>query len=221
MEDRDELLPAEQKGLQRIEQNDGGGFKVACFVFIGLAVLCIWLNMTLDGTGDEYGGGRINWPVVAGSIIFAAICGAVWRSKADKSTRDAKEYLEKVREGKRSAAIVRSAWEDRIYEYVRKALPDYEIVRNDRSVIPSQTNDGRFLEIDIYIPKLKLGIEANGTAFHDKERFMRGGGPERYKTKYCQSHGIELIHVWDDSSIAEIQERISNEINDRCYRVLT
>lgn len=215
MENSDLLLPNEMRELTRIQQNDGNGFKIACFIFIGLAIFCIWLNMTIDSAGAEYGGGRINWPVVITSTLVAVVCGVAWKSKADKSEKEAQEYLKRVIERKDSAKIVRSAWENRIYEYVRAKLPNYEIIRNDRTIIPSKSNNGQYLEIDIYVPKLKFGIEANGTAFHDKERFLRGMGPEQYKTEYCRSHGIKLIHVWDDSSFSEIQTKISNVIEDR------
>lgn len=64
---------------------------------------------------------------------------------------------------------------------------DGEIVPNDKTVLNG-------LEIDVYLPELKLGIELNGDRFHS-DLYK----PKNYhlsKTKECNEKGIQLIHIW-------------------------
>lgn len=53
------------------------------------------------------------------------------------------------------------------------------------------------LQLDIYLPQQKIGIEFNGTFYHCIER----GIDLNYhlnKTKKCEEQGIKLIHIWED-----------------------
>ena len=52
------------------------------------------------------------------------------------------------------------------------------------------------LEIDIYLPKIKLGFEFNGLYWHS-EKFK----DKKYhinKTNYYKEKGIKIIHIWED-----------------------
>jgi hypothetical protein len=51
------------------------------------------------------------------------------------------------------------------------------------------------LEIDIFIPSLKLGIEYNGIFRHDENHKDRTY--HLNKTKFFSEKGIDIIHVWD------------------------
>ena len=75
------------------------------------------------------------------------------------------------------------------YQFIR-SLTDCEIIRNSRKIISP-------LELDIYIPDMKLAFEFNGNYWHSINR----GSPIRYhsyKTKDCEKKGIRLIHIWED-----------------------
>ena len=63
------------------------------------------------------------------------------------------------------------------------------IVLNSKSIISP-------LELDIYIPDLKLAFEFNGLYWHSelyKDRLYH-----KNKTDICKNKGIQLIHIWED-----------------------
>lgn len=82
-------------------------------------------------------------------------------------------------------------------------------------------------EIDIYIPKLNLGIEVNGIFSHNSTRnfaaYYHGGKdapkPKDYhlnKTLKAQQNGIELIHIWEheplkSEGLAFLKKRLQNK----------
>ena len=67
------------------------------------------------------------------------------------------------------------------------------------------------LEIDIYLPELKLGFEFNGLYWHSeefKERWYHIN-----KTKYFENKGIRIVHIWEDDWVYKkeiIKSQISN-----------
>nr|DAX54017.1 MAG TPA: endonuclease-like protein [Caudoviricetes sp.] len=70
-------------------------------------------------------------------------------------------------------------------------------IKNDRTIISP-------LEIDIFIPDKKIGIEVNGNFWHSEF----GGKDKNYhinKSKLCEEKGIKLIHIFEDE--------IENEFN--------
>lgn len=62
------------------------------------------------------------------------------------------------------------------------------ILTNDRSIISPQ-------ELDIYIPKLNLAIECNGSYWHSSK--YRHKNYHLEKTIDCESKGVVLLHVFD------------------------
>ena len=62
------------------------------------------------------------------------------------------------------------------------------IIKKSRSIIFP-------LELDIYIPELKLAIEVNGDYWHQAEH--KDKGYHINKTNLCESKGIRLIHIWE------------------------
>ena len=117
--------------------------------------------------------------------------------------------------------VVRSTWEESIEEYIRRSYPELRIESNNRSIIPSRNTRSSYLEIDIFIPELSLGIEANGETYHDREKYRDDRrnstqySDEMYKKNYCKSVGIKLIHVWSSQDMATIQRKISHAIERR------
>lgn len=70
-----------------------------------------------------------------------------------------------------------------------------------------KSENGRNLELDIYISEYKLAIEVNGLYWHSIEHMLSSktynaaGGKENYhlmKTKVCGENGIQLIHLFED-----------------------
>jgi hypothetical protein len=79
----------------------------------------------------------------------------------------------------------RSIKEEMIYNYI-SSIYSGEIIQSYR--------DG--LEIDIYLPDLKIGFEFNGLYWHSEERKSKYYHLE--KTKYFKERGIRIIHIWED-----------------------
>jgi hypothetical protein len=52
------------------------------------------------------------------------------------------------------------------------------------------------LEIDIYLPELKLGFEFNGLYWHSEE--YKDRNYHLNKTNYFKNKGIRIIHIWED-----------------------
>jgi hypothetical protein len=108
-----------------------------------------------------------------------------------------------------------SVAEVKFVKILKELYPQYEIVQTfvnwckDPLVkVPSR------YEIDCYFPELKLGIEFNGTYWHNKENQWK----EELKTKRALESGIKLIHIWEDdwnNNKAECIENIKEIINDR------
>lgn len=67
-------------------------------------------------------------------------------------------------------------------------------------------------EIDVYLPELKLGFEYNGIRWHS-EAVQKPKNYHKEKTELFESHGIHLIHIYEDDAIYKkdiIESRIKN-----------
>ncbi len=82
-----------------------------------------------------------------------------------------------------------SSVEGQVFEYVISICPD--AVRGERTLL------GGKMEIDIYVPSLKVGIEFNGIEWHCDKR-GKDLNAHQYKTNVAKSRGIRLVHVWSD-----------------------
>ncbi len=70
-------------------------------------------------------------------------------------------------------------------------LSDYvsqEVIYNDRKTLHG-------LEIDIYYPDIKFGIEYQGNYWHVKPDIKER---DSMKRRMCKEYGIELVEVWED-----------------------
>jgi hypothetical protein len=72
-----------------------------------------------------------------------------------------------------------------LLEYI-KSIYSGEIIKSYR--------DG--LEIDIYLPQLKLGFEFNGLYWHSDK--FKDKNYHLEKTNYFKSKNIRIIHIWED-----------------------
>jgi hypothetical protein len=90
--------------------------------------------------------------------------------------------------------------EKELYEFI-KSIYKEEIIKSYR--------DG--LEIDIYLPELKLGFEFNGLYWHSEE--WKNNDYHINKTKYFKEKGIRIIHIWEDDWVNKksiIESQIKN-----------
>lgn len=78
--------------------------------------------------------------------------------------------------------------EQAFFYYIRKVFPD--AVNRYADIF-----DGS-MELDIYIPSIKLGIEYDGEAWHRKDKKER----EARKYRICQEHGIRLLRLKEKRS---------------------
>jgi hypothetical protein len=75
--------------------------------------------------------------------------------------------------------------EKELFEFI-KSNYDKEIIQSYR--------DG--LEIDVYLPNLKIGFEFNGLYWHSDE--YKDKNYHLNKTNYFNTKGIRIIHIWED-----------------------
>lgn len=99
----------------------------------------------------------------------------------------------------------------------RKSVPEKEVCsfvhKNTRRDVKENFRGdfmGR-LELDIYIPSLSLGIEFNGSYWHDEGRGL--GIRERHNEKKirCEKAGVRLAVIWEDDWYNH-KERIKKEL---------
>ena len=82
----------------------------------------------------------------------------------------------------------KSIKEKELFEFI-ESIYDDKIIQSYR--------DG--LEIDIYLPELKLGFEFNGLYWHSEKFKNRTYHID--KTNFFKSKGIRIIHIWEDDWI--------------------
>ena len=91
-------------------------------------------------------------------------------------------------------------------DVVKQIIPNEIIIENDRNqIINSKTN--QFLELDIYIPKLKKAIEFNGEYWHDNEYSKYKDGQKQIQ---CKEKDIDLIVILYQDWIDNRKEQIDN-----------
>ncbi len=97
-----------------------------------------------------------------------------------------KKYNFKIRKTSKN-----SLPQKQIYEFI-KSIYDGEIIYNDWDVLGN-------LELDIYIPELKIAFEHNGLPSHSfTENSIKAKYKHIDKTNKCESLGIRLIHIRGD-----------------------
>lgn len=113
--------------------------------------------------------------------------------------------------------------ESLIREYIQKNY-NFNIEKN-RNLIKSKYNENWFLEIDMYIPELKIGFEFNGKYWHSddfldkrwsdlhKEAYKNAEGYHKYKYEEAKRNGIDLYFI-EEEEFNQDKEKIFNKIND-------
>ena len=95
---------------------------------------------------------------------------------------------------------------------VEKDLLRFIMDNYDGDIIPNFKLKNK--EIDIFIPKLKLGFEFNGLYWHSE--LHRSNDYHYDKTEFFESNGIKLIHIYEDDWFYKktiIKSRILNLLN--------
>ena len=82
----------------------------------------------------------------------------------------------------------KSKAEKEVLKYIRQNFKG-KIEENSKKIISP-------LELDIYIPKIKLAVEYNGNYWHRASKL--GKLYHFNKTKECKNKGIRLIHIFED-----------------------
>ncbi|MGL5718659.1 MAG: hypothetical protein ACRCX2_36985 [Paraclostridium sp.] len=77
--------------------------------------------------------------------------------------------------------------------YVKRCFPKQKQLFNFRDAGIINPNTGKSLEIDIYLPDIKVGFEFNGRQ-HKTDESQRER--DKIKRKKCKLLGITLIEVW-------------------------
>lgn len=92
--------------------------------------------------------------------------------------------------------------EKEVLEYVKSIYHD-DIIENDRIQLEGK-------ELDIYLPKLNLGVEFNGDFWHSSEEAKQR---DTEKKAICESKGICLFVItekeWDNNQ-EKIKETLKN-----------
>lgn len=84
--------------------------------------------------------------------------------------------------------------EQAVYYYINRAYPD--AINKYKGLF---TKKG--MELDVYIPSLRTGIEYDGEAFHDDENQIKS---DNEKSQICMSKGIRLIRIKEDPTVGAV-----------------
>ena len=105
-----------------------------------------------------------------------------------------------------------SKQETELYEFIKTCIgSNYRIYKNNRNIIK---DDKQKYELDIYIPKLKIAFEFNGSYWHSN--LLKNKYYHQTKTKLCYEKGIQLIHIYEFDWIKhkdELKSQIKELLN--------
>jgi hypothetical protein len=130
-----------------------------------------------------------------------------WFNKS-KHNFCSKSCAAKYRNVHKTTGCRRSKLEIYLETKLTEIFPDLEILYNDRKTLPSG------LELDIYVPSLKLAFELNGP-FHyipvfGQEKLNKTQNNDYIKLKECQDLGINIC-VIDVSKDVKFTEKSSEK----------
>lgn len=99
-----------------------------------------------------------------------------------------------------------SILENELKNFIKSLNVNY--VENDTSILDNH------LEIDVYLPNNKFGIEFNGAYWHSD--LFKDNNYHNNKTNDCESKGIQLLHIFDDEWMYKkdiIKSMIKSKLN--------
>ncbi len=112
-----------------------------------------------------------------------------------------------------SCGVTNSDMENFVEEVLKDNSIDY--VKNDWSVLKN-------LELDFYIPSMKIAIECNGNYWHSETSGNKDKDYHLDKTEKCLGVGIKLLHIFEDEYIEKreiIKCKILNVLNLTKYKI--
>lgn len=119
----------------------------------------------------------------------------------------------KIRKKKRRSKI-----EKALFEMIQKAFPKLVILSNDREALQG-------LELDIYIPELKLGIEWNGIVhfkpIYGMEKLLAVQEKDRQKMEIANAKNIHLIVIPDHESKYSLVKESFSKIKEIIEKLLS
>lgn len=113
----------------------------------------------------------------------------------------------------------RSKAEIELFETIKKEYPSLKIKHSVRNIIKNEFTNYP-IEIDIYLPEIKLGIEFNGTYWHSDELissktvFNTSEEYKKYKTEKCLEKDIELLHI-EEETFTDAKSTVFNFIKEK------
>lgn len=105
-----------------------------------------------------------------------------------------------------------SIFEKEIQELIKNRFKGLKVIFNDRKTIINPRS-GRFLELDVFIPKLKIGFEINGGYWH--QNILK----EMKKFYLSKEKDIELFFIYDKSEVEDILKGLEYVDNISCVGV--
>lgn len=106
-----------------------------------------------------------------------------------------------------------SAGEKLLRMYIKRCFPGELQIMNDRDAGIINPNTGKALEIDIYLPMIRVGFEFHGRQ-HRTDEAQRAR--DKIKRKRAKELGIELFEIWtatlEQDLYTLIRERLPKEI---------
>lgn len=96
-----------------------------------------------------------------------------------------------IGQGCPKCSLIWTTPEKEILEVIKENVGDIEIITHEKNIISP-------FEIDIYIPKLHLGIEYNGLVWHSEKFKENAKTCHLNKLELCNNKDIRLIQIFED-----------------------
>lgn len=103
--------------------------------------------------------------------------------------------------------LIESRGENELYEYICSLIGEENVEHSNREILNGY-------EIDIYIPKLRIGIEYNGLKWHSDK--FRDRNYHLMKTKLANEKGVKLIQLFEDEYLSH-KEIVLSKIRRLIY----
>lgn len=94
--------------------------------------------------------------------------------------------------------------ENDLYDYICSIVGKENVERKNKKILNGK-------EIDIFIPKLKVGFEYDGVRWHSEE-FGKGHGYHLKKTEEAKKRGVTLFHIFEDE-YRDKKEIVENKVS--------
>ena len=111
--------------------------------------------------------------------------------KIDGYTFISNEFIDKIK-NYHPEHLYSSKEENDLASYIKSIYPD--CIQNDRATVSNR--NGKFYELDIYVPSKKVAFEFDGSYWHSS--IYKDSNYHIRKSDYCREDGIRLIHIDED-----------------------